>query len=188
MCSTGASGYYGPVATGEARPTKRVLIVDDLWMVRSVLGDFFNNFEHAHAYEVTAAPHADAALDALTRERFDLILLDTHMPPVAKPPGTDDNWAGHQGIDLLRQIRAIGVSAPVIMMSGNPSTGDVAGALIDDAVGYLFKPFGFHELERAVALPSDPGRARPAVEAPGASCVLRGLVAHAAIETVCEFN
>jgi CheY-like chemotaxis protein len=145
-----ASGYYAPVATEETRPTKRVLIVDDVPSVCMVLRDFFDNVEHAYTYEVTAEPHADAALDALMRGRFDLILLDTHMPRAARRPG--EPWKGREGLDLLRQIRAIGVDAPVIMMTVGPSTEDTADALIDDAVGYLLKPFSFQEFERAVAL------------------------------------
>jgi CheY-like chemotaxis protein len=135
------------VATEETRPTKRVLIVDDEPMVRGVLRDLFNSFEHAHAYEVTTEPHADDALDTLRQERFDLILLDTHMPR------SRERWDGRQGLDLLKQIRTIGVYAPVIMMSA-----DTAAALIDDAVGYLLKPFDLHELERVVvgALGSGP--------------------------------
>jgi two-component system response regulator (stage 0 sporulation protein F) len=146
------------VATEETRPTKRVLIVDDEPMVRGLLRDVFNNFEHAHAYEVMTEPHADDALATLQRERFDLILLDTHMPRMR------ERWDGREGLDLLRQIRAIGVDAPVIMMTGYPvsvPSTDSADARIDDAVGYLFKPFNMHELERAVvgALGSGPGAA-----------------------------
>jgi CheY-like chemotaxis protein len=137
------------VATEETRPTKRVLIVDDEPMVRGLLRDFFNNFEHAHAYEVMTEPHADDALATLRRERFDLILLDTHMPR------TRERWDGREGLDLLRQIRTIGVDTPVIMMTGYPlsvPSADTAEALIDDAVGYLLKPFTLPEIERAVAL------------------------------------
>lgn len=126
------------MATEETPPTKRVLIVDDEPMVRGVLRDLFNSFEHAHAYEVTTEPHADDALATLRRERFDLILLDTHMPRMR------ERWDGREGLDLLRQLRAIGVDTPVIMMGA-----ETADARID-AVGYLLKPFDMHELERAV--------------------------------------
>jgi two-component system response regulator (stage 0 sporulation protein F) len=132
------------VATEGTRPTKRVLIVDDELFVRGALRALCENFEHAHAYEVREEQHADDALATLRRERFDLILMDTSMPRMR------ERWPGRQGLDLLRQIRGLGVDAPVIMMSATAFTEYVADALIDDAVGYLHKPFKSNELERVV--------------------------------------
>jgi CheY-like chemotaxis protein len=127
--------------------SKRVLIVDDEPNVVGVLLEFFARFEHGHAYEVVPAYSAAEALDILVRGAFDLILLDLVIP------GIGDRWK--QGLDLLKHIRDLGVTAPVLMMSGG---GDAqkAEALSAGAVGYLHKPFNLLDLDHSVALALGP--------------------------------
>jgi DNA-binding response OmpR family regulator len=68
---------------------KKILVVDDepsiLELERRILVE-------EGAFEVTMAESAQAALDALAKDRFDLILLDVMMPDV-------------NGFDLCRQIK-----------------------------------------------------------------------------------
>src|SRR5437899_12696977 len=47
--------------------SKLVLIVDDDLNVVELLREFFARFEHGHAYEITSARSAAAALDMLPR-------------------------------------------------------------------------------------------------------------------------
>jgi DNA-binding response OmpR family regulator len=84
-------------------------------------------------------------MGGLLRDRFDLILLDMVIPEIGR------SSPGKQGLDLLKRIRAHGVNAPVLMMSGG---GDAqkAEALIAGAVGYLHKPFDLRDLDNSVAL------------------------------------
>src|SRR3982074_194145 len=118
--------------------SKRVLIVDDEPTVVGVLLEFFARFQHGHAYEVVPAYSAAEALDILVRGAFDLILLDLVIP------GIGGRWK--QGLDLLKHIRDLRVTAPVLMMSGG---GDAqkAEALSAGAVGYLHKPFNLLDLD-----------------------------------------
>jgi len=53
------------------------------------------------------------------------------------------------GLDLLKRIRDLGVTAPVLMMSGD--TQKEAVALLAGPVGYLHKPFNLRDLEHSVA-------------------------------------
>ena len=153
--------------------TKRVLIVDDEPIVVAVLrdffaalqhGEFFASFQQGRAYEVTTALAPASALDILRRERFDLILLDTSMLWRWQPPRFRRGrcWPGRQGLELLRRVRGLGVTAPVLMMTAVVSANEAwtAEALIAGAVGYLYKPFLLEELDRAVvlALGSSPQR------------------------------
>jgi len=128
-----------------AKPTKRVLIVDDQPHVLEVLRETLASFQHGHAYEITTAQSVVETLAILQRERFDLILLDMVMP------GIGDPMLRRQGLDLLKRIRDFGVNAPVLMMSGDWDSRREADARIEGAVGFLHKPFDLRELEHLVA-------------------------------------
>src|SRR5262245_44360723 len=105
--------------------TKRVLIVDDEAIVLAVLRDFFASFRHGHAYEITTAESAAGAFQILRREQFDLILLDVVIPAAAGRWLSDSNL----GFDLLTRIRDLGVTAPVLVMTGGGSPAKEAHAL-----------------------------------------------------------
>jgi len=129
----------------DAKATKRVLIVDDQPRVLEVLREILASFQHQHAYEITTAQSVANALVILQRERFDLILLDMVMP------GIGDPLLRRQGLDLLKRVRDLGVTTPVLMMSGDWESRKEADALIEGAFGYLHKPFDIGELDRLVA-------------------------------------
>ena len=129
----------------DSKATKRVLIVDDQPHVLDVLRDIIARFQHGHAYDITTARSIADALVILQRECFDLILLDMVMP------GIGDPLLRRQGLDLLKRVRDLGVTAPAIMMSGDYERRKEADALIEGAFGYLHKPFDVHELDRLVA-------------------------------------
>jgi DNA-binding NtrC family response regulator len=127
------------------KATKRVLIVDDQPRVLDVLRETLGSFQHRDAYEITPAQSVADALAILQRERFDLILLDMVMP------GIGDPLLRRQGLDLMKRIRDFGVTAPVLMMSGDWDSRREADALIEGAIGFLHKPFDVRELDRLVA-------------------------------------
>ena len=85
------------------------------------------------------------ALGILQHERFDLILLDMVMP------GIGDPMLRRQGLDVLKLVLDLGVTAPILMMSGDRDPRKEAEALTLGAFGYLHKPFDLHDLERIVA-------------------------------------
>ena len=137
-------GLPGQNAGRVATATKRVLIVDDQPHVLGVLRELIASYRHEHAYEITTAQSVPDALGILERDRFDLILLDMVMP------GIGDPMLRRQGLDVLKLILDRGVTAPVIMMSGDRDGRKEADALSQGAFGYLHKPFDLHELERSV--------------------------------------
>ena len=117
---------------------KRVLIVDDQPIVVGVLRAFFAEFQHGHTYELTTASSANDAFILLLQEQFDLILLDMALPVI-------DYWHVQQaaGLDLLKRVRDLGVTAPVLMMTG----GD--GALPDERDGYGLRARAWHAAQLA---------------------------------------
>src|SRR5262252_10536322 len=124
---------------------KRVLIVDDQPRVLETLREILASFRHAHAYEITTSASVTEALDLVHRQGFDLILLDMVMPGIGDPSQR------RQGLDVLKRIRDMGVTAPVLMMSGDYESRKEADALTEGAFGYLHKPFDVGQLDRLVA-------------------------------------
>ena len=127
-----------------AKAAKRILIVDDQPHVLGVLRELVASYRHEYPYEITTTQNVDDALGLVQRERFDLILLDMVMP------GIGDPMLRKQGLDVLQLIVDLGVTARVIMMSGDRDSRKEAEALNQGAFGYLHKPFDLHELERSV--------------------------------------
>jgi DNA-binding NtrC family response regulator len=127
-----------------AKAARRILIVDDQPHVLGVLRELVASYRHEYPYEITTTQNVDDALGLVQRERFDLILLDMVMP------GIGDPMLRRQGLDVLTLIVDLGVTARVIMMSGDRDSRKEAEALNQGAFGYLHKPFDLHELERSV--------------------------------------
>ena len=125
--------------------TKRLLVIDDQPRVLEVLRDLLASFQHGYVYEITTTQSVAEALAILQREAFDLILLDMVMPGIGNPAHR------RQGLAVMKRIRDLGVTTPVLMMSGDYEVQKEADALIDGAVGYLHKPFNMAELDRLVA-------------------------------------
>jgi len=120
----------------EAPPGLSVLAVDDNATVRQVLQ------QAGKAWQWTMATAASAAegLQALGKQRFDLLLLDSAMP-------------GIDGIAMLVQARDDGMAVPkVVMMAPERSSDDLqqlADSLQIDAV--LAKPFTPSQLRDAAS-------------------------------------
>lgn len=125
------------------RPT--VLVVDDEpnipWLFEQHLGQ---------DYHVLAAIDGKQAMDMLTREAVDLIMLDIRL-------------AGENGLDLLHRIRQAGFSTPVIMITAYAAIRDAVGAIKAGAFDYVVKPFEMPEIRQVMteALTVTPLRSRP---------------------------
>jgi len=127
--------------------TKRILVVDDERAVVEMLKEFFKQFQHGYAYEVTAAHDGADATMVLLRGRYDLVVLDMHMPRMG-------------GLELLKQVRGLGVNVPVIMITANADTRAAAEALSGGVFAYIPKPFDIRHLDHLVALAVSSGSSR----------------------------
>lgn len=102
---------------------RSVLVVDDEEAVARVLSRLLV----AAGYHVTTANSGSAAVEAVRREPFDVILSDIHMPSMT-------------GVDLLRLVRAYDLDVPVILMTGVPTVDTAIQAVELGALQYLPKP------------------------------------------------
>lgn len=116
-----------------AAARKRILIVDDEPLIAEVLGEHFKA-----AYDVETALNGTDALTAVLRHRPDLVLLDINMPRMS-------------GVEVLKDVKKIDESIPVIMVTANEQVSVAADALKSGAFGYVPKPFDFRYLDHMVA-------------------------------------
>ncbi len=120
------------------RHEPRVLIVDDEPNLRESLREYLA----LEGFTCSLAEDGPSALQALSREVFDAVVLDLRLP-------------GMDGLAVLEALRAQGPNLPVIMMSAHGQIPDAVGAMRLGAVDFLVKPFNPEELsvrlERAVS-------------------------------------
>ncbi|MNO72927.1 Transcriptional regulatory protein ZraR [compost metagenome] len=112
----------------------KVLLVEDDRALREALSDTLLLGGH----EFVAVDCAEAALPALERETFDLVISDVNMP------GMD----GHQ---LLGLIRARYPQLPVLLMTAYGAVDRAVDAMRQGAADYLVKPFEARALLELVA-------------------------------------
>ena len=112
----------------------RVLLIDDHALVRKGIEELLQS----RGVQVVAA--VGSGEEGVRRARelpADLILLDVKMP-------------GMNGIETLKQLRASGVKAPVVMLTMSREDADLSAALRAGAQGYLLKDIEPEELVPAL--------------------------------------
>lgn len=117
-------------------PGLRVLVVDDDTWVAALHGKFV---EQVDGCTVVGTAHDGAsAVRTAVAEDPDVVLLDVHLPD-------------RSGIDVLRELRAHGVDADVLMVTADRDTEVIQKARAGGAVGYLVKPFTQAEMHERLA-------------------------------------
>ena len=101
----------------------RVLIADDEPTFRALLADILEEAGH----EAVEVADGAAALAALERGGFDLVLSDQRMPRL-------------DGLELLRRARALPSSPPFVMLTAHGTIPDAVEAVRLGAADYLTKP------------------------------------------------
>jgi DNA-binding response OmpR family regulator len=107
----------------------RILVVDDEPHIREVVGAYLSREGHA----VATAADGPAALAAARGDTPDLVVLDVMLP-------------GRSGFDILRDLRAEGSSAAVILLTARDDVIDRVAGLEIGADDYVTKPFEPREL------------------------------------------
>jgi CheY-like chemotaxis protein len=118
-----AAALPDPAPSPPPAITRRLLVVDDEEIIRSVFKDLMSR-----ECEVIEAAHAEEALAYLEHGRVDLIITDKNLP-------------GMSGLDLARRARQLDPHSRVILMTGYPSLVTAQQALELGLLDYLLKPF-----------------------------------------------
>jgi DNA-binding response OmpR family regulator len=106
----------------------RILIAEDNPRIAS----FLEKGLRANGFATVLARNGDDARQLVLEGDFELLILDIGLP-------------ARDGLSLLREIRAVGRSLPVLILTGLPDR-DVVTCLESGADDYMRKPFRFDEL------------------------------------------
>jgi two-component system invasion response regulator UvrY len=102
----------------------KILVVDDHPLVRQgIRGVLQNEFG---ACEIVDAANSHDALDAIGNHAWSVVLLDISLP-------------GRNGIEVLKDIKAVRPQLPVLMFSAHPESLFAVRSLRAGAAGYLNK-------------------------------------------------
>jgi two-component system KDP operon response regulator KdpE len=107
----------------------RILVIDDEPPIRKLLRVGLS----AHGYQIVEASNGKMALDLLSEQTPDLVILDLGLPDM-------------EGHELLRTIRARNDSVPIVVLSSRDDETGKVQALDSGADDYVTKPFGMDEL------------------------------------------
>src|SRR5687767_9437819 len=109
-----------------------ILIVDDEPGVRSALAGVLRD----EGYEVDAVDSGEACLDRLTRESYDIVLLDIWLP-------------GMDGLATFARMRERQIDAQVVIISGHGNVESAVRAIKMGAFDFVEKPLS---LEKTVLM------------------------------------
>ncbi|MFH0983098.1 MAG: sigma-54 dependent transcriptional regulator [Planctomycetota bacterium] len=115
-------------------PTPRIFVVDDDRIILDSLCEFLR----MEGYEVEGATGTEAALRAMGRKPFDVIVTDVNMP-------------GSDGFELLRAIRQRYPEVAVIIITGYGTIESAVEAIKMGAYDYLTKPIIDDEIRLTIA-------------------------------------
>ena len=110
-----------------------ILLVDDDLSVRQLLAESLGLFGH----KCSVACSATEALEALARERFDLVLTDIQMPSIS-------------GTELLAIIRSKYPDIDVVMITAVMDVETAIRAMRNGASDYITKPFNIEQVQITV--------------------------------------
>jgi two-component system response regulator MprA len=107
----------------------RILVVDDDRAVRESL----RRSLQFNGYQVDLAGDGQQALDSVTQQRPDAMVLDVMMPRL-------------DGLEVCRRLRGTGDDLPILVLTARDAVSDRVAGLDAGADDYLPKPFALEEL------------------------------------------
>ena len=114
---------------------KTVMIIED----EEDAAELFAEMMRVSGYRVVKTSKSVPAIEIMTAEKPDVILLDIMMPEVS-------------GLDILRAMRGDPALAniPVVIITAKGMPADIKNGMEAGASTYLTKPVGFLDLKEAV--------------------------------------
>jgi CheY-like chemotaxis protein len=118
--------HFSGTTRMETETRRRVLIVDDEAMIRTLLSNVLST-----QYSVMTAENGLEALMLFESNRFDLLVTDLVMPQM-------------NGVELIHRLRRYHADLPVLVMTG------YTNVEVDRQVSFISKPFTIQDFKRKV--------------------------------------
>lgn len=115
----------------------RILVVDDVPLNRKLLRTILSDFGHI----IVEATDGPTAIETAFSERFDLILMDVHMPQLDGPSAAR----------AIRGGTGPNVATPILALTADARPLQIAECEAAGMDGYLTKPISLADLLAAVA-------------------------------------
>lgn len=107
----------------------KILIAEDDQELRQL----FTHVLMKNGYDVTGVDNGQKALDALSNDYFDLVISDIMMPVM-------------DGYELVRNLREISMTMPVLMITAKDAFDDMRLGFISGTDDYMVKPVNVNEM------------------------------------------
>ena len=107
----------------------KILIAEDDRELRQLFSHVLNR----HGYTVTGASNGREALDAMDKDFYDMIISDIMMPVM-------------DGYELVRQLREVGNTTPVLMITAKDAFDDMRLGFQSGVDDYMIKPINVNEM------------------------------------------
>lgn len=111
----------------------RLLLVED----NSSLATWLSKLLHGENYAVDVLPDAESVVGGTDLSQYDVALIDLGLP-------------GMSGLDLVREIRRLPLSLPILILTARSDLKSRVEGLNLGADDYLTKPFEIEELEARI--------------------------------------
>lgn len=108
----------------------KVLVADDSGILRKII---IRSLNAVGVTDIVEAADGQQAIDAYKATPVDLILTDWNMP-------------NKTGLDVVQEIRGLGSSVPIIMVTTEAQKSQVIAAIQAGVNDYLTKPFEADDL------------------------------------------
>lgn len=117
------------------KPELKILVIDDHALVRRGVKEVIA--ENFNAVEIVEKGTAQGALDAVRQEEWGIVVLDLNLPDKG-------------GLDVLKEMKTLKPSLPVVILSYHPEEQYAVRVLKAGAAGYVTKETVTEELVEAI--------------------------------------
>lgn len=111
----------------------RILVIEDQGPARAMLRAMLKELGINQVFEANDGRDGLRFIDSAS-DMIDIVLCDWNMPQMT-------------GLDLLKQVRSVGLDVPFLMVTGRADKESVMGAKAAGVSAYIAKPFSQVQLE-----------------------------------------
>lgn len=122
-----------PTDSGQFLPAPKLLVIDDNPLIIDLMMRLFEQTFH-----IEGATTVSEALRMLEHQSYDLLLIDLIMPEM-------------NGLELFREIRRLRPDQKAFLTTAYEGDARVEQAIVEGAMGCIYKPFQIEEVERILS-------------------------------------